>query len=186
MTAILSPAFAYQSETRAIMPKLPQWKAFFISHGCGDGALTTKQFLVPNFFRANTSAPMGARSLALYLKDFTGEGFRRAGLRLCLGRIERGGIRRTDQGDREKPQGKNHDPGRQQGLLDLHHQDHAIGRQALLSRAARRRGPCILCAGDPIRTSQARAAHDRDRRAGQYPGPGQGTRSDCWAPRAMW
>ncbi len=57
------------SEARAIMPKLPQWKAFFISHGCGDGALTTKQFLVPNFFRANTSAPMGARSLALYLKD---------------------------------------------------------------------------------------------------------------------
>jgi branched-chain amino acid transport system substrate-binding protein len=57
------------SEARAIMPKLPEWKAFFISHGCGDGLLTTKEFLVPNFFRANTSAPMGARTLALYLKD---------------------------------------------------------------------------------------------------------------------
>jgi branched-chain amino acid transport system substrate-binding protein len=57
------------SEARAIMPKLAEWKAFFISHGCGDGALTTKEFFVPNFFRANTSAPMGARTLALYLKD---------------------------------------------------------------------------------------------------------------------
>src|SRR6266702_784010 len=57
------------SEARAIMPKLAEWKAFFISHGNGDGLLTTKEFLVPNFFRANTSAPMGARTLALYLKD---------------------------------------------------------------------------------------------------------------------
>lgn len=57
------------SEARALMPKLAEWNAFFVSHGCGDGLLTTKQFLVPNFFRANTSAPMGARTLALYLKD---------------------------------------------------------------------------------------------------------------------
>src|SRR5262249_60455987 len=59
------------SEARAIMPKLAEWKAFFISHGCGDGLLTTKEFLVTNFFRANTSATMGARTLALYLKDVT-------------------------------------------------------------------------------------------------------------------
>lgn len=57
------------SEARAIMPKLGPWNAFFISHGNGDGALTTEKFLVPNFFRANTSAPMGARTLALFLKD---------------------------------------------------------------------------------------------------------------------
>ena len=57
------------SEARAIMPKLGPWNAFFVSHGNGDGALTTKKFLVPNFFRANTSAPMGARTLALFLKD---------------------------------------------------------------------------------------------------------------------
>ena len=57
------------------MPKLAEWKAFFISHGNGDGPLTTKQFLVPNFFRANTSAPMGARALALYLKDVPQKNF---------------------------------------------------------------------------------------------------------------
>jgi len=56
------------SEARAIMPKLEEWDAFFISHGNGDGRLTA-EFYVDNFFRANTSAPMGARALALYLKD---------------------------------------------------------------------------------------------------------------------
>lgn len=56
------------SEARAIMPKLEEWNAFFISHGNGDGRLTA-EFYVDNFFRANTSAPMGARALALYLKD---------------------------------------------------------------------------------------------------------------------
>jgi len=56
------------SEARAIMPKLEEWNAFFISHGNGDGTLTA-EFYVDNFFRANTSAPMGARALALYLKD---------------------------------------------------------------------------------------------------------------------
>ena len=56
------------SEAAAIMPKLEEWNAFFISHGNGDGRLTA-ELLVPRFFRVNTSAPMGARTLALYLKD---------------------------------------------------------------------------------------------------------------------
>ena len=56
------------SEAVAMLPKLQEWNAFFISHGNGDGRLTAELF-VPRFFRANTSAPMGARALALYLKD---------------------------------------------------------------------------------------------------------------------
>src|SRR5258708_11588358 len=56
------------SEAAAIMPKLEEWDAFFISHGNGDGRLTA-DLLVPRFSRANTSAPMGARAIALYLKD---------------------------------------------------------------------------------------------------------------------
>lgn len=56
------------SEAAAMLPKLEQWNAVFISHGNGDGRLTAELF-VPRFFRANTSAPMGARALALYLKD---------------------------------------------------------------------------------------------------------------------
>ena len=56
------------SEAAAMMPRLESWNAVFISHGNGDGRLTAELF-VPRFFRANTSAPMGARALALYLKD---------------------------------------------------------------------------------------------------------------------
>ncbi len=56
------------SEARAIMPKLKEWDAFFISHGNGDGQLTAELY-VDEMFRANTSAPMGARTLALYLAD---------------------------------------------------------------------------------------------------------------------
>jgi branched-chain amino acid transport system substrate-binding protein len=74
------------SEARAIMPKLAEWKAFFISHGCGDGLLTTKEFLVPNFFRANTSAPMGARTLALYLRDAPEKNFVALGSDYAWGR----------------------------------------------------------------------------------------------------
>ena len=56
------------SEAAAMLPKLEEWNAVFLSHGNGDGRLTAELF-VPRFFRANTSAPMGARTLALYLKD---------------------------------------------------------------------------------------------------------------------
>ena len=74
------------SEARAIMPKLAEWNAFFISHGNGDGLLTTKEFLVPNFFRANISAPMGARTLALYLKDAPEKNFIALGSDYAWGR----------------------------------------------------------------------------------------------------
>jgi branched-chain amino acid transport system substrate-binding protein len=56
------------SEAAAMLPKLESWNAVFLSHGNGDGRLTAELY-VPRFFRANTSAPMGARALALYLKD---------------------------------------------------------------------------------------------------------------------
>lgn len=62
------------SEAAAIMPKLEEWNAFFISHGNGDGRLTA-ELLVPRFFRANTSAPMGARAVVLYLRDVPAKKF---------------------------------------------------------------------------------------------------------------
>jgi len=56
------------SEALAIVPKLAEWKAFFMSSINGDGRLTAES-LVPNFFRANTSGPMGTRVISLYLRD---------------------------------------------------------------------------------------------------------------------
>jgi branched-chain amino acid transport system substrate-binding protein len=56
------------SEALAVVPKLGEWKALFISGINGDGRLTADSF-VPNFFRANISGPMGARAISLYLRD---------------------------------------------------------------------------------------------------------------------
>lgn len=56
------------SEALAIVPKLAEWNAIFISSDNGDGRLTAESF-VPNFFRANTSGPMGTRAVSLYLRD---------------------------------------------------------------------------------------------------------------------
>lgn len=55
------------SEALAVVPKLDEWNAIFISSDNGDGRLTAASF-VPNFFRANVSAPMGARAVSLYLR----------------------------------------------------------------------------------------------------------------------
>jgi len=56
------------SEALAIVPKLAEWNSIFISSDNGDGRLTAESF-VPNFFRANTSGPMGARAVSLYVKE---------------------------------------------------------------------------------------------------------------------
>ncbi|MGC2415577.1 MAG: ABC transporter substrate-binding protein, partial [Stellaceae bacterium] len=56
------------SEALAVVPKLDEWKAIFVSSDNGDGKLTAGA-LVPNFFRANISAPMGARAVSLYLRQ---------------------------------------------------------------------------------------------------------------------
>ncbi len=56
------------SEALAVVPKLAEWDAIFVSGVNGDGRLTAESF-VPNFFRANISGPMGARAVSLYLRD---------------------------------------------------------------------------------------------------------------------
>ena len=56
------------SEALAVVPKLAEWGAIFVSGINGDGRLTGESF-VPNFFRANISGPMGARAVSLYLRD---------------------------------------------------------------------------------------------------------------------
>ena len=56
------------SEALAVVPKLAEWDAIFVSGINGDGRLTADSF-VPNFFRANISGPMGARAVSLYLRE---------------------------------------------------------------------------------------------------------------------
>lgn len=56
------------SEALAILPKLAEWNAVFVSAVNGAGSITAKDY-VPNMFRPNTSGPMGARTIALWLED---------------------------------------------------------------------------------------------------------------------
>jgi branched-chain amino acid transport system substrate-binding protein len=56
------------SEALAVVPKLAEWDTIFVSSDNGDGRLTGESF-VPNFFRPNTSGPMGTRAVSLFLRQ---------------------------------------------------------------------------------------------------------------------
>lgn len=73
------------SEALAVVPKLDEWNAIFISSDNGDGRLTAESF-VPNFFRANVSAPMGARAVSLYLRGAPFKSFYAIGMDYAWGR----------------------------------------------------------------------------------------------------
>ncbi|HET6605990.1 MAG TPA: ABC transporter substrate-binding protein [Rhodopila sp.] len=64
----LITAVGASNEALAIVPKLAEWDMIFVSGDNGDGRLTAES-LVPNFFRPNTSGPMGTRAVALWLRD---------------------------------------------------------------------------------------------------------------------
>src|SRR5438477_58717 len=59
---------ALSSEALAVSAKCPEWKVIFMSTINGAGALTAKSWN-RYFFRVNTSGPMGARAISLYLAD---------------------------------------------------------------------------------------------------------------------
>ncbi len=72
------------SEALAVVPKLAEWNAIFMSSDNGDGRLTGASF-VPNFFRANTSGPMGTRAVALYIRQSNFKKFYAIGLDYAWG-----------------------------------------------------------------------------------------------------
>ena len=72
------------SEALAVVPKLDEWESIFVSSDNGDGRLTAES-LVPNFFRSNISAPMGARAVTLYLKDAPFKAFYAIGMDYAWG-----------------------------------------------------------------------------------------------------
>ena len=59
---------ALSSEALAVSAKCPEWKVLFMSTINGAGSLTAKSWN-RYFFRVNTSGPMGARAISLYLAE---------------------------------------------------------------------------------------------------------------------
>jgi branched-chain amino acid transport system substrate-binding protein len=90
------------SEALAVVPKLAEWNAIFVSSDNGDGRLTGSSF-VPNFFRANTSGPMGTRAVALYLRSAKLKNFFAIGMDYAWGHNSIGVFR-----DEVKKAGKNY------------------------------------------------------------------------------
>src|SRR5262245_12835468 len=101
---------ALSSEALAVSAKCPEWKVIFMSTINGAGTLTTKSWN-RYFFRVNTSGPMGARAVSLYLtespmKKFFGLGGdyawrseeRRVG-KECRSRCEGNHYRKKEEGE---------------------------------------------------------------------------------------
>lgn len=72
------------SEALAVVPKLAQWDAIFMSSDNGDGRLTGSSF-VPNFFRANISGPMETRVISLWLRGGKMQNFYALGMDYAWG-----------------------------------------------------------------------------------------------------
>jgi len=89
------------SEALAVVPKLAEWNTIFISSDNGDGRLTGESF-VPNFFRANTSGPMGTRAVSLFLRQASFKNFYALGMDYAWGRNSIGVFK-----DEVKKAGKN-------------------------------------------------------------------------------
>lgn len=74
----------FSSEALAVVPKLKEWNAFFLSSINGDGRLTAES-LAPNFFRANISGPMGTRTVSLFLRESKMQNFYAIGMDYAWG-----------------------------------------------------------------------------------------------------
>jgi len=72
------------SEALAVVPKLADWDAIFVSSDNGDGRLTGSSF-VPNFFRANISGPMETRVISLWVRNGTAKNFYALGMDYAWG-----------------------------------------------------------------------------------------------------
>jgi len=72
------------SEALAVVPKLAEWNAIFMSSDNGDGRLTGSSF-VPNFFRANISGPMETRAISLWLRKADYKNFYALGMDYAWG-----------------------------------------------------------------------------------------------------
>jgi branched-chain amino acid transport system substrate-binding protein len=72
------------SEALAVVPRLAEWDAIFVSSDNGDGRLTGSS-LVPNFFRANISGPMETRVISLWLRQSNLKNFYAIGMDYAWG-----------------------------------------------------------------------------------------------------
>src|SRR5437762_4125587 len=97
------------SEALAISAKCPEWKVIFMSTINGAGALTAKSWN-RYFFRVNTSGPMGARAVSLYLTESPMKRFFGLGSDYAWGRDSVGSFEKLITGAGKELVGKDFPP----------------------------------------------------------------------------
>jgi branched-chain amino acid transport system substrate-binding protein len=97
------------SEALAVSAKCPEWKVILMSTINGAGQLTTTAFH-RYFFRINTSGPMGARAISLYLAESPMKRFFGLGSDYAWGRDSVGSFEKQITGAKKEIVGKDYPP----------------------------------------------------------------------------
>jgi len=102
-------ATVLSSEALAVSAKCPEWKVILMSTINGAGALTAKSYN-RYFFRVNTSGPMGARAISLYLADSPMKRFFALGADFAWGRDSVGSFSAQMTAAKKEIVGKDYPP----------------------------------------------------------------------------
>ena len=160
---------ALSSEALAVSAKCPEWKVIFMSTINGAGSLTAKSWN-RYFFRVNTSGPMGARAVSLYLTESPMKRFFGLGGDYAWGRDSVGSFEKLITGAGKEIVGKDFPP---VGTKDFASyvakvkQSGAQGCYLALPGAGR---DDLLQAGVPVRLDARGEADHGDRRAREHEG----------------
>ena len=172
------------SEALAVVPKLAEWDAIFVSGINGDGRLTADSF-VPNFFRANISGPMGARAVSLYLREAKVSGVYALGLDYAWGHNSVQVFEDEMKRANKNFIGKIFAPTGTKDYSTYITKIRQSGADACYLVLAGRRQQCVPVAVAPIRPARQGHPADRDRRPGAA-SRRSATRLSVWsAPRAI-
>ena len=160
------------SEALAVVPKLAEWDAIFISSDNGDGRLTAES-LVPNFFRANISGPMGTRAVSLYLRNSKLQKFYGLGLDYAWGHNSVQVFEQEALKSKKEFLGKVFAPTGTKDYSPYITKIRQSGADAVFLVTAGRRQQRVPVPGAAVPPAREGQAADRDRRSRQHPRRGR-------------
>ena len=135
------------SEALAVVPKLAEWNAIFISSDNGDGRLTGSSLRAELLPRQHLRTDGDARRFAVAARMRSSRTSMRIGMDYAWGHNSIGVFEDEVKKAKKNFVGAVLFADRHQGFLDLHHQDPPVRRRCLLHGAAGRRQQRVPVAG---------------------------------------
>ena len=163
---------ALSSEALAVSAKCPEWKVVFMSTINGAGSLTTKSFH-RYFFRVNTSGPMGARAVSLYLAESPMKRFFGLGSDYAWGRDSVGSFSEQITAAKKEVVGKDYPPVGTKDFASYIAKIRQSKAEGVLPRAGRPGRHHLPPAGPPVRLDPRGEADHGDPGAGEHEGRGR-------------